>query len=119
MALSTSECQQPYLRAVVGVKERYADRVESSTAALRLRAPGIEVDVDPVHGGRVCGLRVDGWDLLVHFAALGLGATVVNGCVAVPSRLRTIPITDLPAVRYWAAWRPQRTTALAAVLGHL
>jgi DNA-binding transcriptional LysR family regulator len=53
------------------------------------------------------------------FAALGLGATVVNGCVAVPSRLRTIPISDLPAVRYWAAWRPQRTTALAAVLGHL
>jgi DNA-binding transcriptional LysR family regulator len=36
-----------------------------------------------------------------------------------PSRLRTIPISDLPAVRYWAAWRPQRTTALAAVLGHL
>jgi len=63
--------------------------------------------------------EVDGWDLLVHFAALGLGATVVNGCVAVPSRLRTIPISDLPAVRYWAAWRPQRTTALAAVLGHL
>lgn len=63
--------------------------------------------------------EVDGWDLLVHFAELGLGATIVNGCVQMPSRLRAVPVTDLPAVRYWAAWRPQRRKALAAVLQHL
>jgi len=40
--------------------------VEIPTAGLRLRAAGAEVDVDPVHGGRVAGLRVDGWDLLVR-----------------------------------------------------
>jgi DNA-binding transcriptional LysR family regulator len=60
--------------------------------------------------------EVDGWDLLVHFAALGLGATIVNGCVELPSRLRAIPVVDLPEVRYWAAWRPERQRALSAVL---
>jgi DNA-binding transcriptional LysR family regulator len=63
--------------------------------------------------------EVDGWDLLVHFAALGVGATVVNGCVAVPAGLVAIPITDLPKVRYWAAWRTQRQTAVADLLTQL
>jgi DNA-binding transcriptional LysR family regulator len=63
--------------------------------------------------------EVDGWDLLVHFAELGLGATIVNGCVQIPSRLRAVPVTDLPPVRYWAAWRPQRGKALSAVLQNL
>ena len=63
--------------------------------------------------------EVDGWDLMVHFAALGLGAAIVNGCVQLPARLRGIPVTDLPAIRYWAAWRPQRQAALADILGYL
>jgi DNA-binding transcriptional LysR family regulator len=63
--------------------------------------------------------EVDGWDLLVHFAALGLGATVVNGCVRLPAGLRGIPVTDLPEIRYWAAWRPQRAAMLTDVLRHL
>ena len=61
--------------------------------------------------------EVDGWDLLVHFAALGLGATIVNGCVQLPSRLRSIPVADLPPVRYWTVWRPERERALSGVLG--
>jgi DNA-binding transcriptional LysR family regulator len=52
--------------------------------------------------------EADGWDLLVHFASLGVGATVVNGCVPVPDGLAGVPVTDLPAVRYWAVWRGQR-----------
>jgi DNA-binding transcriptional LysR family regulator len=63
--------------------------------------------------------EVDGWDLMVHFAALGLGAAVVNGCVRLPARLRGIPVTDLPPIRYWAAWRPQRQAAVADILGYL
>jgi DNA-binding transcriptional LysR family regulator len=63
--------------------------------------------------------EVDGWDLMVHFAALGLGAAVVNGCVQLPARLHGIPITDLPAVRYWAAWRAARQSLLADVLAVL
>jgi hypothetical protein len=60
--------------------------------------------------------EVDGWDLLVHFAALGLGASIVNGCVQLPARLRAVPVADLPAVTYWAAWRPERGRALQPVL---
>jgi DNA-binding transcriptional LysR family regulator len=52
--------------------------------------------------------EADGWDLLVHLASLGLGATVVNGCVPPPDGMVAIPVSGLPAVRYWAAWRPQR-----------
>jgi LysR family transcriptional regulator, low CO2-responsive transcriptional regulator len=58
----------------------------------------------------------DGWDLLVHFASLGIGATVVNGCVGLPSGLTGIPISDLPRVRYWAAWRKQRQPRATAFL---
>lgn len=52
--------------------------------------------------------EADGWDLLVHLASLGIGATVVNGCVPAPDGMTAIPVSDLPAVCYWAAWRPQR-----------
>ncbi len=52
--------------------------------------------------------EADGWDLLVHFAGLGIGATIVNGCVEPPAGLVAIPVADLPAVRYWAMWRGSR-----------
>jgi LysR family transcriptional regulator, low CO2-responsive transcriptional regulator len=52
--------------------------------------------------------EADGWDLLVHLASLGIGATVVNGCVPPPDGMTAIPVSNLPAVCYWAAWRPQR-----------
>ncbi len=60
--------------------------------------------------------EVDGWDLLVHLAALGMGATVVNGCVTPPAELAAVPIMDLPPVRYWAAWRPPRHAMVADIL---
>jgi DNA-binding transcriptional LysR family regulator len=63
--------------------------------------------------------EVEGWDLLVHCVALGIGATVVNGCVEVPPGLSAVPIADLPAVRYWAAWRTARRGALGDVLDEL
>ncbi|NUT33514.1 MAG: LysR family transcriptional regulator substrate-binding protein, partial [Hamadaea sp.] len=52
--------------------------------------------------------EADGWDLLAHLASLGLGAAVVNGCVAIPEGLVAVPVAELPKVRYWAAWRAQR-----------
>lgn len=65
--------------------------------------------------------EVDGWDLLVQLAALGLGATVVNGCVAVPDGMRAVPVADLPPVGYRLAWRPEREAlvvdAVAALRG--
>jgi DNA-binding transcriptional LysR family regulator len=63
--------------------------------------------------------EADGWDLLVHLASLGVGATVVNGCVAVPSGLTAVPITDLPRIRYWAAWRRQRHPGRPEFVDHL
>ncbi|MEQ7129190.1 LysR family transcriptional regulator [Actinopolymorpha sp. B11F2] len=63
--------------------------------------------------------EVDGWDLLVHCTALGIGATIVNGCVAVPDGLAAIPVTDLPKIRYWAAWRSQRRTHVNDLITHL
>ena len=60
--------------------------------------------------------EADGWDLLVHLASLGLGATVVNGCVPPPDGMIAIPVSGLPAVRYWAAWRPQREEQARAFL---
>ncbi|GIJ80586.1 DNA-binding transcriptional regulator, LysR family [Micromonospora phaseoli] len=60
--------------------------------------------------------EVDGWDLLVHLVALGVGATIVNGCVEVPDGLRAVPIHGLPKIRYWAAWRPQRQSLVRDLL---
>lgn len=56
--------------------------------------------------------EVDGWDLLVHLTSLGLGATVVNGCVPAPAGVSAIPVRDLPAVRYWGVCRRERLPLL-------
>jgi DNA-binding transcriptional LysR family regulator len=63
--------------------------------------------------------EVDGWDLLVHVAALGIAPTVVNGCVPVPDGLAAVPIIDLPMVRYWATWRRQRHPEPPALVRYL
>lgn len=63
--------------------------------------------------------EVDGWDLLVHFVSLGMGVTVVNGCVDVPDGLVARPVLDLPAVAYWAAWRPPRQLLVSQTLALL
>jgi DNA-binding transcriptional LysR family regulator len=60
--------------------------------------------------------EVDGWDMMVHLAALGIGATIVNGCVPPPPGVAAVPVTDLPKVRYWACCRPQRSDLLRDVL---
>src|SRR5258706_13461277 len=35
--------------------------------------------------------EADGWDLLLHFASLGIGAAIVNGCVTPPAELAAKP----------------------------
>jgi DNA-binding transcriptional LysR family regulator len=62
--------------------------------------------------------EADGWDLLVHLASLGLGATVVNGCVPAPDGMTALPVSGLPAIRYWAAWRAQRDDSAASFVAH-
>lgn len=63
--------------------------------------------------------EADGWDMLVHLASLGVGATVVNGCVPPPEGMSAVPVRGLPAVRYWAAWRPQRAERVSGFLACL
>ncbi|POM24346.1 transcriptional regulator CysB-like protein [Actinomadura rubteroloni] len=65
-----------------------------------------------------------GWPLLLHFAALGVGPAVVNGCVRTPPGLVRREITDLPPVPYHAVHVPGRTDPacadlLAAVRAHV
>lgn len=60
--------------------------------------------------------EVDGWDLLVQLAALGLGATVVNGCVEAPAGTTAVPVADLPPVDYRLAWRAEREPLLVRTL---
>ncbi|MFC9974927.1 LysR family transcriptional regulator [Spirillospora sp. NPDC127200] len=47
-------------------------------------------------------VEASGWPLILHFAALGVGMAVVNGCVRPPEGLVRREITDLPPVPYYA-----------------
>jgi hypothetical protein len=115
---------------VIGARHRLADQTQVRLADLA----GLDLLVPPAdrpHRGTIdqalaaagvdwrVAAEVDGWDLLVHFAHLGLGATIVNGCVRLPPGLCGVPVQDLPEVRYWAAWRAQREAVLANALREL
>lgn len=45
-------------------------------------------------------LEAEGWDLMLHFVDLGLGAALVNGCCRIPKTCRAIPVSGLPSVEY-------------------
>jgi len=47
-----------------------------------------------------------GWDLMMHFASLGLGAAIVNGCCRAPEGTVAIPIKGLPRTRYYLLAHP-------------
>ncbi|MEM6292049.1 MAG: LysR family transcriptional regulator [Myxococcota bacterium] len=53
-------------------------------------------------------VEASGWPLMLHFAALGVGLAVVNGCAAVPSGLVTRPLRGVPKVTYATVVHPQR-----------
>ncbi len=44
-------------------------------------------------------VEVDGWELMTHYAALGLGLTVVNAYIPAPPGTVAVPIIDLPPLR--------------------
>lgn len=46
-------------------------------------------------------LEASGWEPMMHFASLGLGATIVNGCCRPPRGTVAIPIPSLPSTRYY------------------
>jgi DNA-binding transcriptional LysR family regulator len=53
-------------------------------------------------------VEAEGWALLVHFVRLGVGPAVVNGFVRTPAAVRTVPVKDLPPVRYYLVTRRNR-----------
>ncbi|HEY8378992.1 MAG TPA: LysR family transcriptional regulator substrate-binding protein, partial [Nannocystis sp.] len=44
-------------------------------------------------------VEVEGWELIRHYAALGLGLAVVNAYVPAPEGMKAVPIVDLPQVQ--------------------
>ncbi len=52
-------------------------------------------------GALEVAVEVDGWELMTHYAALGLGLTVVNAYVPAPRGLVAIPIVDLPPLQIY------------------
>lgn len=44
-------------------------------------------------------VEVDGWELMSHYAGLGLGLAVVNAYVPAPPGMVALPIVDLPQLR--------------------
>lgn len=46
-------------------------------------------------------LDAEGWELLMHFASLNLGAAVVNGCCRPPDGTVAIALPDLPTSSYY------------------
>ncbi len=51
-------------------------------------------------------VEAEGWPLITHFVALGVGLAIVNGCVPAPAGLVARPVRDLPTVTYHAVHQP-------------
>ncbi|MDM0010367.1 LysR family transcriptional regulator [Variovorax sp. J22G73] len=69
-------------------------------------------------------LEADGWELMLRFAQLGFGLTVVNACCRIPKGLVAVPLQGYPPLDYHlfhAADRPPATHVLRlwnALLAH-
>lgn len=57
-------------------------------------------------------VELEGWDLLVHYALLGVGIALVNDYVPVPEGAVAVPVPDLPVVELRVVMR--RDTAIPA-----
>ena len=53
-------------------------------------------------------IEAEGWPLTLHFVTLGVGLSIVNGCVKPPPGFTSREITDLPRVPYYAVHLPNR-----------
>jgi DNA-binding transcriptional LysR family regulator len=68
-------------------------------------------------------VEASGWEPMLHFAGLGVGVAVVNGCCRIPGGLVAVPIEDLPRVRYYLLHAPasledERVAALRETVLH-
>ena len=52
-------------------------------------------------------VEANGWELMMHFVALGMGLAIVNGSCRIPQGLVGRPMKELPGVRYHMVERPE------------
>ncbi len=115
--------------AIVPADDRLARRRQIRVAALAGR-PLIVPPAGRSHrvalaaalGGELeVAVEVDGWELMTHYAALGLGLTVVNAYVPAPRGTVAVPIADLPELRIYLIKRrgAPRVAEVAALEEHL
>jgi DNA-binding transcriptional LysR family regulator len=45
-------------------------------------------------------MEANGWELMLSFVAMGIGAAVVNACCRMPEGVGAIPLPELPALHY-------------------
>lgn len=56
-------------------------------------------------------IEAEGWELMIHFVALGMGLTIVNSCCKIPKGLTAIPIDGLPKQHYFIIRRISHWTS--------
>lgn len=61
-------------------------------------------------------VEASGWELMLHFAALGLGVAVVNGCCRIPPGFTAVAVADLPTQEYHVLYRATPLSEQAARL---
>ena len=82
------------------------DRPHRQAVARALLSANVKAEV---------AVEAAGWELLLHFARLGLGVAIVNGCCRVPAGFVARPLPELPRLRYYLAHRRQTPLAPAAL----
>ncbi len=89
-----------------------SDRPHHATVVAALREAGARADVV---------IEAGGWELMTHYASLGLGVAVVNAIVPVPSGVRAVPLQGLPRITYHALLARGRlaSTDARALFEHL
>jgi DNA-binding transcriptional LysR family regulator len=67
----------------------------------------------------VVAVELEGWDLLVHYALLGVGIALVNDYVPVPDGAAGVPVPELPVVELRIVVRRDASGAARALFDRL
>jgi DNA-binding transcriptional LysR family regulator len=87
---------------------RLADLADASLVVPPLGRPHRTALAQALDGARVSwrvAAEATGWDLMLHFASLGIGLAVVNDFCRLPRGLVARPLRGLPSVRYSLLFR--------------
>ncbi len=82
-----------------------AGRPQREQVLRALYSAGVEVEL---------AVEATGWELMLHFAALGVGVAIVNDICRIPRTLVARPVQDLPSLRYCLLERSGSTLSEAA-----